>query len=344
MGLLTEYVEVILNGNMNNYYYNKGYSIPKNDKGKVPRGTRILVKVSDLPERSHKKVKVKCDCCGEEKYVTYDHYYHTNHDGKVYCVKCYGSIFRTGENNWKYKKEKTDEEREVGRSYPEYNEFIRKVMARDSNTCYICGKESKSNEVHHIYSYDVHKDLRTDETNGICLCKDCHKNFHMLYGRGNNTKEQFEEWIGHAMEELSKYEGSLPTCKIAYCVEDKEIIKNIGLYCKKNNIADTLIYSNCNGKSNSAYGKHYVWYEDYIKMTEQEIQELTKPKSKQFRKIICLNTLEVYDSLVFAKQKTGISKGSIYNCCSHKNKSAGGLKWMYYDEYVHIMKLEYGIA
>ena len=79
-------------------------------------------------------------------------------------------------------------------------------------------------------------------------------------------------------------------------------------------------------------------------MTEYDIQELIKPKSKQFRKIICLNTIEVFESLTFATQKNGVSKGNIYNCCVHKNKTAGGFKWMYYDEYVHIMEIEYGIA
>ena len=31
--------------------------------------------------------------------------------------------------------------------------------------------------------------------NGITLCVECHKKFHMLYEYGNNTLEQFKKFI-----------------------------------------------------------------------------------------------------------------------------------------------------
>ena len=38
---------------------------------------------------------------------------------------------------------KTEEEKILKRQYPEYNEFIRKVMTRDLGVCQICGKNKK---------------------------------------------------------------------------------------------------------------------------------------------------------------------------------------------------------
>jgi hypothetical protein len=27
------------------------------------------------------------------------------------------------------------------------------------------------------------------------LCKDCHKAFHLIFGNGNNTENQFNQWM-----------------------------------------------------------------------------------------------------------------------------------------------------
>ena len=50
------------------------------------------------------------------------------------------------------------------------------------------------------------------------------------------------------------------------------------------------------------------------------------------RKVICLETMKVYDTLTQAQEETGATK--ICDCCRHtgKHKSSGGLHWEYYDE------------
>lgn len=57
------------------------------------------------------------------------------------------------------------------------------------------------------------------------------------------------------------------------------------------------------------------------------------------RKVICLNTMKIYDSIVEASQQTGINKIHIQQCCSKKTDlhTAGYIKgergvWEYYDE------------
>ncbi len=44
-------------------------------------------------------------------------------------------------------------------------------------------------------SYDVHVDERYDLKNGITLCSIHHDLFHDIYGRGNNSKAQFREFL-----------------------------------------------------------------------------------------------------------------------------------------------------
>ena len=50
------------------------------------------------------------------------------------------------------------------------------------------------------------------------------------------------------------------------------------------------------------------------------------------RKVICLETLKVYDTMTQAQEETGATK--ITDCCKHypKHKSSNGLHWEYYDE------------
>ena len=50
------------------------------------------------------------------------------------------------------------------------------------------------------------------------------------------------------------------------------------------------------------------------------------------RKVICLETMKVYNTLTQAKKETGATK--ITDCCRHnkKHRSSGGYHWEYYDE------------
>jgi hypothetical protein len=114
-------------------------------------------------------------------------YYHYS------CAYCLKERF-SGENhpNWKF--DKTDEERIIQRSYPEYKDFMKQVYERDNYDCQICGKHGGKLNVHHLYSYADYEDFRTEVSNGISVCKKEHLIFHKIYGYGGNTPEQFEQF------------------------------------------------------------------------------------------------------------------------------------------------------
>lgn len=58
-----------------------------------------------------------------------------------------------------------------------YTKFRNKVLERDNYTCQKCGS-TENLEVHHKKPYAKYPKLRTVVSNGITLCKECHKKEH----------------------------------------------------------------------------------------------------------------------------------------------------------------------
>lgn len=79
--LITEFVEISITTFNVKHLQEKGYSFSK-------YGEKIKIKVTDLPCKSHIKVKVKCDCCGEEFEREYREYLKSHVDNKDCCKKC----------------------------------------------------------------------------------------------------------------------------------------------------------------------------------------------------------------------------------------------------------------
>lgn len=105
----------------------------------------------------------------------------------------------TKEKHPRWKSDMTQEEREIRDTFKrvnnEYKKWRIEVYKRDNYTCKCCGQTKGGLNAHHLNGYDNFKSQRYDVNNGVTLCKDCHKEFHKIYGKGNNTKEQFEEFL-----------------------------------------------------------------------------------------------------------------------------------------------------
>lgn len=332
------------------YYEKLGYYIPrvKNKQGKytVPKGTKILVDAKDLPKYSGKSVDVECDCCQKRYKIIKENYEKTKHGDKIYCRSCAKKLFNSNINHPLYKQEITMEEREKGRFYPEYIDFIKRVLARDNYECQCCHKTRKEVElqVHHLDGYNLYKEKRTEDSNGITLCSTCHSNFHSVYGKGGNTKKQFEEWFGKTLEYLKEYDGEISSSRKIYCYEESKIYFSAKEFCKTHNINNTSqIYNICNDKYKyySVQGLHLFWYDEYIHMSEDDIIKKInhRPIRNNKKSVICLNTKVIYESIKDASRKSNINKNSISNCCNHKQENTysddgRAFQWMFYDEYL----------
>lgn len=169
-----------------------------------------LLYTIDKNGQKRKAVKVKCDC-GTEKIA----YTYPLEKGITLSCGCYNKeVLSTHckERHPNYNPELTDEEREANNSRMSnkgYQTFRRHVLQKYNYTCQCCGLYRKNNmRVHHIYSWNIDKDKRLDENNAIVLCPNCHDiqysgSFHNIYGNGNNTKEQLDEYIKMRQEAVS---------------------------------------------------------------------------------------------------------------------------------------------
>lgn len=135
---------------------------------------------------THTKMKYRC-FCGNISYITFNDFRYGHR-----CMNC-GSKERSGEKNGKWNSEMTDEDRKEASQWMKTNEhkiWVKSVLKRDKYICQICDEHKNHLNAHHILNWRTHKDLRIDINNGITLCEDCHKEFHMKYGKKNNNLEQ----------------------------------------------------------------------------------------------------------------------------------------------------------
>ena len=102
----------------------------------------------------------------------------------------------TGELHHNWNPNKTMEDRKKTRKLTKYGSWRTAVFKRDKYTCQKCLDDRGGNLVaHHINGYNWDEKSRTEVSNGVTLCEDCHKEFHRIYGYGNNDFLQFGQYM-----------------------------------------------------------------------------------------------------------------------------------------------------
>lgn len=140
----------------------------------------------------------ECDCGNQVEVVTS----HLTSGGTISCGCEHKKSIKSGEDHYRFNPTLTYNQRVKGRKFINGNSqsmWREKVYKRDNYTCQLCKDRNGNGHrvelvAHHKDGYNWCEEKRFDVTNGVTLCKNCHKEFHRTYGSGDNTKEQFEEY------------------------------------------------------------------------------------------------------------------------------------------------------
>lgn len=134
-------------------------------------------------------VKVKCCVCGKEMERRASRL--AIRPNPVCSKECRAIL----NHNIHYDDSIPNEIRQTDRNLiPQNRVFINSVMERDDYTCQVCHSKGGDLAVHHLNGYNWDVDNRYNPDNGVTLCERCHREFHTMFGYGNNTKEQFNEY------------------------------------------------------------------------------------------------------------------------------------------------------
>lgn len=166
-----EYTVVNISGPNKVQLEELGYVLPYGVNYKWLVKNKDLIKIG-----SNTKIEVKCKCGDVRVTKAYR--------GDLECKSCS-----------KRDDTLTEDERVDRRKVKGYMQWSYEVKERDNFTCVVCGNTKRKLHSHHLEAYRANKELRTEVSNGVCLCDKCHKEFHKRFGYGNNTAQQFEQFI-----------------------------------------------------------------------------------------------------------------------------------------------------
>lgn len=118
--------------------------------------------------------------------------------------------------------------------------------------------------------------------------------------------------------------------KTVVCLETRKVYKKAVDAMKdtgsdRNNIIDC-----CNGLMIESRGLHWAYYDDFLNMTQKDIDKKLKSHTSSRRRCLCVETQQVFESIAEAAKQLNVCQSKITLVCRGDRKTTGG----YHFEYV----------
>ena len=116
------------------------------------------------------------------------------------------------------------------------------------------------------------------------------------------------------------------------CLETKICYDAITEAARAVNAHHSGIGACCCGTLLTYNNQHWMFKEEYDKLSQQDIEEiiLTKNKCKQ---VVCLENNKIYSKLIDAQEDMNIDRTSIRKCCNGLQKTAKNYHFVWYEYY-----------
>lgn len=104
-----------------------------------------------------------------------------------------GKVTVSGETHPNWKGGVTPEHRRIYHS-KKYASWRKEIFERDKYVCQRCNTDGYL-QPHHINNFAQFPESRFVIDNGITFCKNCHREFHKIFGQINNNKKQVDGFV-----------------------------------------------------------------------------------------------------------------------------------------------------
>lgn len=123
--------------------------------------------------------------------------------------------------------------------------------------------------------------------------------------------------------------------KPVICLETGKEYAAVSEASRETGYCSSDISACCRGQHKYNKGNHWLFKEDYDKLSKNEIDEILFTFN-DCQQVVCLETDKKYISAFEAAKDTDMHHTTILDCCYKKKNEAKGLHWVFYKDYLNL--------